>query len=393
MRRSKLWRLGEGLRRRGLAWAAAGALSTGIFTGCGALPRDVDPTAAVANEDTGLPVFGLRWQFQLGDRSEDHRPQEFASAALYHDRLFIGSASGMFYALRAKTGTQEWRIDVGAVSSRPVVAAGRIYVGTVDGAVVALDTDTGAVVWRYVTRGPILRSPTLVGDTLYVANEAEQVYALDARTGEFRWQYRGETPDEYTLRGHAGVVVAGDLVITGFANGSVVALRATSGSVAWLSSISAGETKFVDVDTTPVIDGDNVYVASNAGGVHALDLATGLVKWRLPIENIGGLAFDSGYLYAVAADEGVHAIDRGGNLAWRQGTRGGGEPAQPVLDDGYLFYALSESGLFVADQRTGVVHQYFDPGDGISAPPTIEDELAYVLSNRGILYALNVSRF
>src|SRR5690606_23625604 len=112
--------------------------------------------------------------------------------------------------------------------------------------------------------------------------EADQVVALDAITGKFKWQYKGETPEEYTLRGHAGVAVSGDLAYTGFSNGTLVALRKDNGSVAWSSSLKADADRFVDVDATPLVFDGTVYASSSSGGVYALDKRTGLVKWRLP---------------------------------------------------------------------------------------------------------------
>src|SRR5690606_18123747 len=93
------------------------------------------------------------------------------------------------------------------------------------------------------------------------SNEADQVYALDADTGKYRWQYKGETPDEYTLRGHAGVAVSDGLVFTGFANGTMVALRQATGSVAWLTSLKGEGERFVDMDSTPVVAGDTIYAS------------------------------------------------------------------------------------------------------------------------------------
>ena len=57
--------------------------------------------------------------------------------------------------------------------------------------------------------------------------------AVDATTGKFKWQYKSETPEEYTLRGHAGVTIDKDLIFTGFSNGTLAALRKDTGSVAW----------------------------------------------------------------------------------------------------------------------------------------------------------------
>lgn len=369
-----------------------------LLAACVPMGSNVDPLSAVEREQVGLPVLNLYWKVLVSDHGREPKPQEFASPAVGQgigddERLYLGSHDGVFYALHARTGRVLWKNKLGSVSSRPIVDRGRIFVGTDDGFMTCLDTSGGEVLWRYATRGPILESPTLVGEVLFFSNEADQVYALEAQTGKFRWQYKGESPEEYTLRGHAGVAVDGDLVFTGFSNGNMVALRAGTGSVAWMASLRGESERFVDMDSTPVVEGELIYATSSSGGVYALDKLTGLVRWRLPIENAGGLATESDRLYVAAAEQGIFAIDPSGNIVWRQGTRGGGEPAQPVISGDYLIYTLSEDGVYVADKRTGVVHQFFQPGDGVSGAPTVDDNRMYVLSNGGYLYAFGLTYF
>jgi outer membrane protein assembly factor BamB len=370
--------------------AVAAAIAGGA---CWTFPQDVDPMAAVKRDDVGLPVLGLRWKKVVIDRGDEYGTQEFASPAIYYDRLFVGSRAGVLYALDRDSGNMVWKQTVGSMSSQPLVDRGRLYVGTDDGYMVCLDTLDGAEKWRYATRGAILRTPVLAEDMLLFSNDSDQVYALDQDKGTYRWQFKADVPEEYTLRGHAGVTVADDLALTGFANGTVVALRTATGSVAWMTSIKGKSDRFVDVDSRPVVDGDTVFVSSSAGGVHALDRTTGLIRWRLAVEGAGTITADRDRLFFAAADEGLFSTDANGNVFWRQGTRGGGEPADPVVSGDYVFFALSDDGMFVVDKRTGNVEQYFDPGFGISAKPAIDGDMMYVLSNRGILYALNIDRF
>jgi len=361
----------------------------------------LDARSAASRSDVGWPVLSLRWQVELADRSEDPKPQEFASPAAlsasdpHGDRLFVGSHEGVFYAFEARTGKMLWKKKLGSVSSRPILApdASLLYIGTDDGHVIALAPGDGREKWRYATRGAVLETPVLSGDLIILSNEADQVYALDRATGVFRWQYKSETPEEFTLRGHAGVVVDKDLVFTGFANGTLVALRVATGSVAWLTSLKGDATRFVDVDAAPAVVGENVFAVSSAGGVYGIDKSTGLIRWRLPLTGGGALSSDGERLYMAAADEGVFAIDLTGNVIWRQGTRGGGEPAGPVVSGDYLLYSLSEAGLYVADKRTGQVYEYFDPGYGISSAPTLSHDHMYLVSNSAILYAMTVRHF
>lgn len=377
-------------RARFVAAFVAAAL-TGLGGGC--LPVATDP-------DLGRPVLRLRWRVVTSDRARELKPQEFASVTRVGDHVYTGSAGGRFFSLDALDGRVRWQQPIGSVSSRPAVAGTLLYVGTDDGELLALDMQSGTQVWKHEGRGPVLESPVIVDDMLIFSNEADQVYALDARKGSARWSYKGETPEEYTLRGHAGVAVAGDLAFTGFANGTMVALRVKTGSVAWLTTLKGDSDKFVDVDGTPVVLADTVYVTSASGGVWAIDATTGLVRWRVNLEGptpssgvgaAGGVATDGERLYVAAADLGLYALDLDGNVLWRQGTRGGGEPATPIVTGDYVIYALADAGVFIADKRTGELIEYFDPGDGVSGDPTVvDDQELYVLSNRGVLYALDL---
>lgn len=381
---------------------AALALAASLFaSACVRVPTNrADAMRAEPREPLGEDRLSLHWKFVTADRLTEVSPQEFAQSTVYADTLYTGSAGGWFYALRASNGAVRWRKKFGAVASAPLVVGTTLYVGTSDGTLIAADAQTGQEKWRYQSRGPISQTPVTTSELVIFSNEADQVVAVDAISGKFKWQYKTETPEEYTLRGHAGVAIDGDLVFTGFSNGTLAALRRDTGSVAWSTSLKADADRFMDVDATPLVMGDRVYASSSSGGVYALDKATGLVRWRVPFwdarmpsstGNVGGLASDGKTLYVSVADLGTYAIDLGGNVIWRVGAKGGGEPAAPVVFSELLVYSLAKDGMFVADRRTGETLEYFDPGDGVSAAPTITgDGRLFVMSNRGILYAFDL---
>jgi outer membrane protein assembly factor BamB len=386
------------VRRRLVAILLAAATAPG---GCVKVPyQRADAMSAVPVEPLGEDRLALKWKFSTADRLTEVSPQEFAAPAVWGDTLYIGSASGELFALRASNGKVRWKKHVGAMGSAPLISAGILYAGTSEGLLLALDAQTGVEKWRYQSRGPIEQTPTSTGELIVFANEADQVVAVDANNGKFKWQFKSETPEEYTLRGHAGVTLDGELIYTGFSNGTLVALRKDNGSVAWSTSLKADAERFMDVDATPIVLGPNLYASSSSGGVYSIDKLTGLVKWRVPFYdvalpsatgNVGGLTTDGKAIYVSVADLGTYAIDLVGNVLWRVGARGGGEPAAPVVFDDMLVYTLASDGLFIAERRTGKTLEYFDPGDGISAQPTITgDGRLFVMSNRGILYAFDL---
>lgn len=379
---------------------AAAALALAL-AGCAPGPyQRADAMRAEPLEPLGEDRIALHWKFATADRRTEVDPQEFAQAAVAGDTVYVGSASGAFFALRASTGAVRWRKQVGALTTAPVPAGGLLYIGTADGALAVLDAQTGVERWRYQSRGPIQQPPVVTTDLVVFSNEADQVVALDAITGKLKWQYKGETPEEYTLRGHAGVALDGDLVFTGFASGILVALRKDTGSVAWSTSLRAEADRFMDVDATPIVIDDRVYASSSSGGVYGLDKATGLIRWRMPFwdaaqpgatGNVGGLASDGKALYVSAADLGTYALDLEGNVLWRVGARGGGEPAQPVIWNELLLSSMANAGLFIFNRRTGETLEYFDPGDGVSARPTATASgQLFVMSNLGVLYAFDL---
>jgi len=378
-----------------------GLVAAVAAAGCARIPlQKADAMSAEAKEELGEDRLSFKWKFVTADRLTEVTPQEFASPAVYADTLYVGSARGWFYALRSTDARVRWRKLLGSVVCAPLVDRGMLYVGTNDGFLVALDAQTGQEKWRYQARGPIGQTPVASRDLIVFANEADQVVAVDAISGKFKWQYKAETPEEYTLRGHAGVAIDGDLIYTGFSNGSLVALRRDTGSLAWSTSLKGDADRFIDVDATPLIMEGTVYASSSSGGVYAIDKTTGLVKWRVPFwdasqpsstGNVGGITSDGKALYVSVADLGTYAIDLAGNVLWRVGARGGGEPAEPVVHGDLLVYSLASAGLFIAERKTGNTLEYFDPGDGISAQPTITlDGRLFVMSNRGILYAFDL---
>ena len=142
-----------------------------------------------ALDPLGEDRLSLHWKFATADRLTEVAPQEFAAAAVSADTVYLGSASGWFFALRASTGAVRWRKQIAAVATAPIVTGGMLIVGTADGTLLALDSQTGAEKWRYQSRGPIEQPPVATGDLIVFSNEADQVAAVDAISGKFKWQY------------------------------------------------------------------------------------------------------------------------------------------------------------------------------------------------------------
>jgi len=347
------------------------------------------------------------------------RPDEFAAVAVDHPRsqLYVGSREGSLIALDRADGTVLWEVELGgAVSSRPVLVdpegdaprSPLLLVGTDNGELIALDLETREPRWRYRTDGKIRNEAVVREGVVYFANSRDQIFALDVRTGEWRWQYEQEFQTDFTIHGragltylpaHSGLEGLGDgepgVIFTGFDNGKVAAIGAGSGDALWLASVAPAEGgDFVDCDSTPLLllDRQEVVVAGQSTGVHALSLLDGAVRWKFPVRGAGSVVEGpSGELLFASSLEGIFSLERDGHLRWRSQVDPG-VLSTPVHVGDALYVTHSERGWLAFDTAAGEFLAQIDIGSGMSSVPVYDpiDERFYVTSNRGVLLALSL---
>jgi len=373
---------------RPLLWLLAALASCASVT-----TRESEPV-----KERGGPagIVHVRWRTEIHARKLfQPQPEECASGALAGDRLVIGSRDGSIVGVRLSDGHLDWATPVsGGVDSdaRFDAKRGQVYVGADDGSFYAVDANTGGVRFKYSAKGAIERGAEVGGDDVYFATAADRVVALDATTGKWRWQYERETPDGFTIHGYSAPRLRGSQLFAGFADGYLVSLQAVTGEVIWAKSLAATSDQFVDVDSSPIAADDAVYAASYSGGVYALDMKDGAVRWRLPAEGAGPMSLIEGRLFFAAPRQGLHAVSSAGQILWRQGLAEAGDLTAPLALGHYLIFSGSRGGLFVVDARDGDLLEIFNPGEGICASATLDAtrQRLYVLSNGGTLYALDV---
>ena len=228
---------------------------------------------------------------------------------------------------------------------------GLVYVGADDGGLYAFDAATGEQRWVYRAHGPIASQPVYADASLYFTSGENRVYALDARLGKWKWQYDREAPESFTIRGYPSPLVVGNRVYVGFSDGYLACLSAASGDVAWARSLAGDQTRFIDVDSTPLFYHDTLYVSAYATGVYALDPKDGSTKWRFDVEGATTVRARGSRLYFTASKSGLHALDLDGHLLWRQALAEGGELSAPTVVQSYVLVSSSHGGTYVADAR------------------------------------------
>jgi len=364
-----------------------------VLCGCGggALHR-----ATEARHEYPAGVVQMRWRMVIHPYSaSEAQPEECATGALVDSRLILGSRAGRVAAVDTASGRLIWSVPIaGGVDgeARFDQAHGQVYLGSDDGIFYALDPQEGTTRWSYKGKGAVERQPEVGAALVYFASAANRVVALEAATGKKRWQYERDTPEGFSIHGHAGPRLGGDVIYTGFDDGYLVALGAETGELRWAHSLAAASDQFVDVDSTPVLRDDLVIAASYSGGLYALRAKDGEVVWRLGVEGAVAIRAGATRLYVASPRDGLAAVTMQGRIAWRQGLAQAGDLTSPQEVGPYLIFTGGRSGLFVVDRSNGQLLQVFDPGRGMCAVPLIDAERReiYVLANSGTLYALSL---
>jgi eukaryotic-like serine/threonine-protein kinase len=234
----------------------------------------------------------------------------------------------------------------------PVIEGGTVYVGTSDGSVFAIDEEGGSQRWRARTDGPVVAPPAASGGRVFAASvlgtdTPSHLYAWDAETGKLSW----DVSQRQGAVGTSAVTAAGGRVYVGM-DGLVQAFDASSGDSIWLRSGSpSGGATFSPV-STPVVEGDDLYVLDAGGHLTKLRASDGTRVWDFLFEtnSTRSSALVAGdVVYAGLDDGSIGAVsDQTGNQIWRSAPERG--PVGTLLPSGDQLLAphLNQGGGLVA---------------------------------------------
>lgn len=167
----------------------------------------------------------------------------------------------------------EWTVNLGrGFRSEPLVGAGVVIVTGSNRLVTAVGTEEGELFWERRLDGSLAAAPVWRRDTLWVAEETEdgRLLALRLRDGDERWDRRlGRLAYAPMLRGNR-LYVATEA-------GLAAAVLTDDGEVLWRTRIPRG------LAATPVLAGGQVLVVSRADTLYGLEQADGTIARRLEL--------------------------------------------------------------------------------------------------------------
>jgi outer membrane protein assembly factor BamB len=248
------------------------------------------------------------------------------------------------YAVDVPTGQLKWKFKaVGGIVSLPTVADGVLYVGVGDGLFYAVDPLTQKVKWHSSSgdKSLVVTSPIVADGRVFFGSDNDFFYALDAQTGKTLW--------EYNAHGHS-------------------------------------------LCKAPAVSGDTLYLCTYAGDVFALNMQTGLEKWKVHSEEGAiSLTIADGILYYRDGKGHIQSLDAvsGKQLAPVKREHQAGTPLA-IRDKTIYFGGWRKGNVFALDAVTQRKKWEYDNA-GACSTPIIAENIIYVTCSDNKLYALDAA--
>lgn len=357
--------------------------------------KPVDQPKALVPFTAGLRVERA-WSASVGGTRKPLRLG--LDLAVAGKRVYAAGRGGAVAAFDLASGRKQWERNTRApLAGGPGADTDLVVVGSSDGEVFGLDAADGKVRWRVNVAGEVLAGPAVSSRIVVVRAVDGKLHGLSPADGHELWQMQEQVP-RLSLRGTSRPTIMGDVAICGYDDGKVIATNLNDGSAAWQTLIAPPQgsneiARLNDVDATPRIEGDDVFVAQFQGKVAMLALDTGQIWWAHDMSSYRGLTLEGDDVYVAAADGEVIALrGRTGAEIWRQKALMYRGLSVPVVSGNAVVVADYKGYVHWLNKSTGAIIGRARAGRGrVSNAPVAADGLVLIIDDRGRITAFRAT--
>ena len=331
-----------------------------LFFACasGGLNESPTPLPETLPNDVSLDI---KWWQILGDELSEKAFGNI-SPVVEGDYAYTSIVSGEIFRIDLDGNVENIGLHPYEVTAPIAVEQDEIVILDAQGQVTLAKTDLEAV-WS-TKLNSIAVEPALITDgRIFVQTIDGRVNAVERITGRLLWSYKDAEPN-LTVSGTSTPVeietASGTAIVTGLANGKLVALSVVDGSVIWEYRItrSQGKTdvsRLVDVDAQVTDLGDRIIATAYQGDLVVVDNQTGQVRQAKAFSSYRSIKTDGNVWYGVNAQSHLVAFDAttleekwiNTELEYRQ-------LSELLIVDGFIAVTDLDGYLHVFDKVNGV---------------------------------------
>lgn len=346
--------------------------------------------AVVKKNDIKLDVFLVAET--LKKTNSAFRKVNRFTPIVYNDHLITANSIDGLVSYNLKTKSIDWRFYIKhGVEAAGFSAGGTLFVGGLDGNFYSIELDDGKLNWKFDTKTEIVSEPTLQKGIIYFLNGANALFSLDAASGKQLWVYnRQETSTQMTVRGGSRPLIDNGVLYIGFSDGALVAINAATGTPQWEVLLNKNS-RFKDIDASPVIENDRIYINSYDDKLYCLSKNNGSVLWK---SDFGGatapMISGDKIIYSTAKNHIQSVSKKDGSVLWTVKNIAG-IATEPSLFKGYVVIGESQGSIKFFDLLDGSLKTSFEPGRGVMSKPAFDkDENFYFISGEANVYGIKI---
>ncbi len=313
-------------------------------------------------------------------------------------KVFILSADGTIAAFDSSSYKSLWSASLKTSSRQAGFSGGgmtyrdgTLYITHSTRDIIAYDAVDGRELWRRQVPDVTKAQPVLHKNVALVLTISNQLYAIDIRNGRILWEHNG-LPETLSPNRNVAPIVHNDKVIVGYSSGQLIILNLADGAELWQMNFSKDDDDIlpglipIGLESQPIIDGNNMYVATGNGLLLKIGLENGLVLWQKKVKDVQSMNKSGNILIAVTNAKQVAAFDDAtGQVVWvtdfdpaiaaKKKSRQPTQFLTPLVinseivvisSDGQLYQLSPETGAITKERRIDKGAQFMTVGDSLS---------------------------
>lgn len=334
-------------------------LLAALFTACasGGIKEQPAELPAVMPAIANLDV---QWWHILGDDSSKVSFGQLYPTVVGED-VFVPLASGEVYEVNVAGKARQVGYFADGIAAPLATDGNQFALLTGKGKLVVTDRAFNTV-WELPLNALASAQALMSPDRIFVQTIDGRINAIERTTGRLLWAYQDAEPN-LSITGTSQPVRIetgnGAAVVSGLANGKVVALSVLDGSVIWEYRIAraSGKTdvsQLVDVDAKVTVLGDLVIATGYQGDLVVIDSTSGRVRQAQSFSSYRSIQPDGERWFGVNAQSHIVAFDVATlTEVWVNEEFEYRQISELAIVDDYLFAADAKGFLFVLDKSTG----------------------------------------